>query len=133
MSSREMNERDKSYHLPLSWFVPNYESKQDVDEYEMNNLVDFAKDQSVKIVFYGSLPTDAPANFLKFKTDPANCPNEKIMQDFAIASEPLIDKNKTNRPWAMTRNSRREIQTLANTANERGGGERDQIDNEITH
>ena len=130
-SARAMIERYNSYHLPLSWFVPNYESKQDLNEDEMNNLVDFAKDQNVKIGFYGSLPTDAPANFLKFKTDPANFPNEKIMQDFAIASEPLIDKNQTNRPWAMASNGWSAIQTLATTANEGVGGEWEQIATEI--
>lgn len=53
------------------------------------------------------------------------------MQDFAIASEPLIDKNKTNRPWAMASNGWSAIQTLATTANEGVGGEWEQIATEI--
>ena len=53
------------------------------------------------------------------------------MQDFAIASEPLIDKNQTNRPWAMASNGWSAIQTLATTANEGVGGEWEQIATEI--
>ncbi|GBG05252.1 DUF5110 domain-containing protein [Lactobacillus rodentium] len=130
-SARAMAERFTKHHVDLSWFVPNYNNQQELPESSVEHLTEFANDHDLIIGFYKSLPAGSAPNFLVAAKDKPNIGNEKIIQNIAQATDPLIKASQNERPWTMAENGWTAIQTLSASISGNVGGEWEELATQV--